>query len=193
MFEPLINYIQRHSAIPLSDDDIHLIRSIFVPKKIRKRQYFLQEGEVCKYAGFITKGAMKQYSVDEKGVEHVVGLYLEDWWATDRESFTMLTPSSFNIDALEDTELLVISKVQTMELTKIPAYNDMVRTLDERHASSNLKRINAFISHTAEQRCTDFLVSYPNFSQRFPQHLIASFLGITKETLSRIRAQLARR
>lgn len=193
MYESLINYIERHSTQPMSPEDIEHIKSFFIPKKIRKKQYLLQEGEVCKYAAFIVKGAMRQYSVDDKGVEHVVQLYLEDWWVTDRESFTMLTPSTFNIDAWEDTEVLLISKADSVELMKIPAFNEMGRILDDKHSFSSQKRINAFISHLAEQRYIDFLTAYPEFLQRFPQHLVASYLGITKETLSRIRGQIIRK
>ncbi|AZA84314.1 cyclic nucleotide-binding protein [Chryseobacterium lactis] len=193
MHESLINYIQRHSAQSLSEADIEFIKSVFIPKKIRKRQYFLQAGEVCKYSAFIVKGAMRQYSVDEKGVEHVVRLSLEDWWVVDRESFTMLIPSAFNIDAWEDTEVLLVSKADSVELMKIPAFNEMARVLDDKHSFSSQKRINAFISQSAEQRYIDFLTTYPAFLQRFPQHLVASYLGITKETLSRIRTQMVRK
>lgn len=193
MHEPLITYIRQHSAQPISPSDIDLIQSVFVPKKIRKRQYFLQEGEVCKYSAFIVKGAMRKYSVDDKGVEHMVSLYLEDWWVSDRESFTMLTPSPFNIDAWEDSELLIVSKSDSIELMNIPAFNEMARTLDEKHSFSSQKRINSFISKSAEQRYIDFLTAYPEFLQRFPQHLVASYLGITRETLSRIRGQIVRK
>jgi len=93
------------------------------------------------------KGAMRQYSVGNRGVEHVVMLYLEDWWVSDRESFTMLTPSPFNIDAWEDCDVLLVSKTDSMELMKIPAFSEMARVLDEKHSFSTQKRINAFISH----------------------------------------------
>src|SRR5688572_9336796 len=107
MHKNLLHYVSRHSTLPLTDKEEALIVTTFQPKKLRKKQYFLQEGEVCKYVGFIIKGAMRQYSVDDKGVEHIVQLYIEDWWASDRESALMLTPSKYNIDAWEDTELLI--------------------------------------------------------------------------------------
>src|SRR6478735_9684546 len=107
MHQPLIKYIRSYATTPLTKSEEALIVNTFVPKKIRKRQYFLQEGEVCKYASFIVKGAMRQYSIDDKGVEHIVSLSIENWWAVDRESFTMLTPSVYNIDAWEDTDVLL--------------------------------------------------------------------------------------
>ena len=96
MHESLIKYINSYISTPLNNGQEELIRNTLAPKKIRKRQYLLQEGQVCKYAAFIVKGAMRQYSVDDKGVEHIVNLFIENWWANDRESFVMLTPSIYN-------------------------------------------------------------------------------------------------
>lgn len=95
MHSELLDYIRRHTTLPLTSDEEALIRASFQPKKLRKKQYFLEEGNVCKYVGFIVKGAMRQYSVDDKGVEHIVQLYIEDYWASDRESAVMLTPSKY--------------------------------------------------------------------------------------------------
>jgi CRP-like cAMP-binding protein len=142
---------------------------------------------VCKYAAFIVKGAMRQYSVDDKGSEHIVRLSIENWWAVDRESFVMLTPSIYNIDAWEDTDVLMITKADSNHLNSIPALNEMSKRLDENHVFAYQKRLNAAISMTAEQRYLNLENTYPEFLQRFPQHIIASYLGITKETLSRIR------
>ncbi|MBV8253555.1 MAG: Crp/Fnr family transcriptional regulator [Chitinophaga sp.] len=188
MYDSFIKYINTYSTTPLRDSDIELIKQVFVPRKLRKRQYFLQEGEVCKYMGFIVKGALRQYSVDEKGNEHIVRLQIEDWWAGDRESFVMLTPSIYNIDAWEDTELLTITKADTITLDQIPAMHELMRKLDEKHSFAYTKRINAAISMSAEQRYEALAQAYPEFLQRFPQHIIASYLGITKETLSRVRS-----
>ena len=190
MHEKLISYINRYASVPLTKEEEALIVTTFQPKKYRKKQYFLQEGDVCKYAGFIVKGAMRQYSVDDKGVEHIVQLYIENYWANDRESSTMLTPSVYNIDAWEDTEILLITRADMLVLmSKIPAMTEMIRLMDERNAIANQRRLNSTISNTAEKRYEEFSKNHPQFIQRFPQHLIASFLGITKETLSRIRKQ----
>src|SRR6185436_8530500 len=131
MHESLIEYIKSHSATPLTESELVMIKEAFVPKKIRKRQYFLQEGEVCKYMAFIVKGAMRQYSVDDKGNEHIVRLSIENWWVGDRESYIMLTPSIYNIDAWEDTDALLITKADMNLLDKIPAIIQMTRKLDD--------------------------------------------------------------
>src|SRR5580692_10464667 len=122
MYDSLFTYIKDRSTTPLSEKEVELIKSVFVPKKIRKKQYLLQAGEVCKYTAFIVKGAMRQYRVDDKGLEHIIRLNLENWWAGDRESFTMLVPSAYNIDAWEDTDVLTLTKTDSETLNTIPAW-----------------------------------------------------------------------
>lgn len=161
---------------------------------MRKKQYFLQEGEVCKFMGFIVKGAMRQYSVDDKGIEHIVNLSIENWWVGDRESWVMLTPSVYNIDAWEDTEMLVITRADFLELLNhVPVLHEVIKSIDEKHAIATQKRLTASISLPAEKRYADFASRYPDLLQRFPQHLIASYLGITKETLSRVRKRAVKK
>ncbi len=190
MHDTLLAYINQHTTSPLTREEEALIIATFHPKKLRKKQYFLQEGDVCKYVGFIVKGAMRQYSVDDKGVEHMVQLYIENWWVSDRESAVMLTPSRYYIDAWEDTELLIATVADMMDLMeKISSFGKMTRLMDNRNAIASQRRLNSTISNTAEKRYEEFTDNHPQFIQRFPQHLIASFLGITKETLSRIRKQ----
>ncbi|WP_343637462.1 Crp/Fnr family transcriptional regulator [Fluviicola sp.] len=188
MHEKLIAYIAKHTTTPLSENDTSLIRETFIPKKIRKRQYFLQEGEVCKYMAFLVQGAMRQYSVDDKGTEHIVRLSIEEWWVGDRESAINLTPSIYNIDAWEESLVLTVTNADMIKLRQIPAINELSLALDNKHAIAQQKRVNAAISLSAEQRYAELKKNYPQFLERFPQHIIASYLGITKETLSRVRS-----
>lgn len=192
--DSLFKYIETHSQTQLTKSEMEVIKNAFVLKKLRKRQYLLQEGEICKYFSFIVKGAMRQYSVDEKGVEHIVQLSIENWWVGDRESFIMLTPSTYNVDAWEDTELLVTTRAEQLDLLeKIPSISSMILKMDERHFIASQYRLNSVISQTADKRYEDFASRYPELLQRFPQHLIASYLGITKSSLSRIRNQAMKR
>ncbi len=189
MHERLIDYIGRQLAYPLNPEDVEVIRRIFRPRKLRRHQYFLQQGHVCTEAGFVVSGALKQYSVDESGKENILTLYIEDWWASDRESFNSGTPSNYCIDVVEEAELLVITKEDTVKHLNVrPFTADLMRVLSERQALQLLKRVHATNTMTAEQRLADLEKTYPAFLQRFPQHIIASYLGMTKETLSRIRA-----
>ena len=194
MYESLIQYIQNYSAMQLSQEAVATIKNSFFPKKLRKKQYFLQEGEVCKYFAFIVKGAMRQYSVDDKGMEHIVHLSIENWWAGDRESYITFMPTIYNIDAWEETELLTITRADQLNLLeKIPAIASMIIHMDERNAIASQCRLNAAISNAADKRYEEFANRHPEFIQRFPQHLIASYLGITKSSLSRIRNKSAQK
>ncbi|SEK80213.1 Crp/Fnr family transcriptional regulator [Parapedobacter koreensis] len=186
--QELRDYLNQYASTLISDEEFEVIRRHFTPKKIRKKQYLLQEGEIGKHMAFVVKGAMRKYYIDEKGTENIVDLYIENWWAGDRESFVMFTPSIYHIDAWEDCELLLISREDTLKLcSQCRAFNELLLKLDERNNIAAQKRITSSISFTAEKRYEDFVGSHPYFVQRFPQHIIASYLGITKDTLSRVR------
>jgi CRP-like cAMP-binding protein len=194
MVEAFFDYLKKFSSAPLSEAEKVLFRQAFVPSKLRKRQYLLQAGEQCKNFAFIVKGSMRQYTVDDKGAEHIVRLGVEGWWMGDRESWIMDTPSLYNIDAWEDTQMLLITRKSTLELLKsIPAFSEMIRQLDDNNNIANQRRLTSYISATAEKRYADFVDCYPELQQRFPQHIIASYLGITKDTLSRVKRQLLRK
>ncbi|MBD0255606.1 MAG: Crp/Fnr family transcriptional regulator [Cytophagales bacterium] len=186
--QALRTYIDRYSSDTLSDADFDVVMGAFTPKKLRRRQYLLQAGEVCKYFAFVLKGALRQYSVDEKGLEHIMHFAVENWWAGDRESFVMLTPSRYNIDALEDCDLLLTTNARLQELVRtVPAIAVMIRELDQRNFIATQKRLYASIGHSAEERYAELAAQHPDYLQRFPQHMIASYLGISPETLSRVR------
>jgi CRP-like cAMP-binding protein len=187
-FEAFFDYIQEISGKLLSEDDKHLLMAHFKPKKLRKRQYFLQDGDVCKYIGFIVKGSARTFTVDEKGRENILKLSLENWWLADFESFYLLTPSRFNIEALEDMEVLQSTNVQIEEFLKhIPAFSAMQNVISQNNTIATQKRMQTAMSYTAEERYEDLISNYPQFLQRFPQNMIASYLGISPETLSRIK------
>jgi CRP-like cAMP-binding protein len=187
-FIPLFDYIERKSMVPLSDDGRNQLMAKLKPKKLRKRQFFLQEGDVCKYMGFIVKGATRMFTVDERGHEHILHFGLEDWWVGDYESFHLLSPSKYYVEALEDVDMILISSEQLQDLTRtITAVAAMVDALNRGAAIAYNKRMQAAISLTAEERYEDLLKTYPHFLERFPQNMIAAYLGISPETLSRIR------
>jgi CRP-like cAMP-binding protein len=188
MYTQLRQYINQNTSSIISDEEFGLIQPRFTPKKYRKKQYLLQEGDICKQLSFLIKGAMRQYSVDDKGMERIVRFGVENWWMADRESFEMETASIYNIDAWEDTEVLQLKRADFKYLVNVsPTYKKMTQELDKRGQIASLKRIHAAISFTAEERYLDLLKSQPLFFQRFPQNMIASYLGISAETLSRIR------
>ena len=190
MYDAFFEYLNRFDCPPLTEEERALFREALIPHKLKKRQCLLQEGNECKNLAFIVKGAMRQYSVDKKGTEHILRLGVEDWWMGDRESWVMGTPSIYNIDAWEDSEMLLVSRPAVMELNrKTSIMGEMMRQLDERNNIANQRRLTSSISATAEKKYVDFVECNPSLAIRFPQHIIASYLGITKDTLSRVKRQ----
>ena len=189
----LLGYISERSSTFLAQDEISLIESVFVPRKFKKRQYFLQQGEVCNRGGFIVRGAMRQYSVDEKGAEHIAELMVENWWIGDVVSMFTGAPSSFYIDAWEDTDVLVASVEDFARMRSIPAFAQMAKSMIEGHTVAIHHRAHDALTLSAEQRYEKLLQTHPEFLQRFPQHFVASYLGVTPETISRIRRLATRR
>jgi len=179
----------------LSEEEKELSRSFFIPKKLRKKQYFLQEGDVCKYVAFVEKGLLRSYTISDKGTEHITQFAFEGWWIADQLSFLTGEPSVYNIDALEDTELLLLTKqAEEQMLEKIPKFERYFRILLQNNLIATQKRLASSLSHTAEERYSELIKVCPaTLPHRIPQHMLASFLGITPETLSRIRRQMSLR
>lgn len=190
MFERLFQNFDE--KIQLSPEEKELSKSFFLPKKLRKRQYLLQEGDVCKYVAFVEKGMLRSYTVDEKGVEHIIQFAFEGWWIADQFSFLTGEASQYNIDALEDCELLLLSKAAEEQLMeRIPKMERYFRMLLQNNLIATQRRLVSSLSHTAEEKYYQLIQSCPTIPQRVPQHMMASYLGITPETLSRIRKRAA--
>lgn len=188
MHDALRVYIEKYASDKISDADFELVKKAFTFKRYKKGQYLLQEGEVSKYTAFILKGSMRQFSVDTKGAEHIIHFGIENWWVGDRESSTMLTPSIYNIDAIEDTEVLLTTSEDLQQLSAaLPVIGKMINTMNQRNFIASQKRIHDALSLTAEERFLALQKNHPDFLQRFPQTMLASYLGITAETYSRIR------
>ncbi|HEY5751270.1 MAG TPA: Crp/Fnr family transcriptional regulator [Chryseolinea sp.] len=190
MYEALRKYINSYTSSIISDEEFKYCQEALTPRKLKKRQFLLHEGSICQYSAFIVNGAMRQYTIDKRGVEHIVRFGIENWWMSDRESLIMLTPSLYNIDAVEDCDLLVSTNEQVTRLKEqSPTVGILFQQLDQRSFIANQDRIQATISLSAEERYAHLMEAYPEFVQRFPQAMIASYLGITPETLSRVRKQ----
>jgi CRP-like cAMP-binding protein len=194
MYDVLFEYIETRSGLRLTEAEQTVIETKFHHKRLRKKQYFLQEGDICKQIAFVVKGAARMYSIDEKGHEHIIRFAMETWWLGDHESFNLLTPTRFHIEMLEDTDLLVITTVNAHELRDlVKAFDLTIKAMDKQLTIATQKRIHAAISMTAEERYDDLVKTYPQFLQRFPQNMVAAYLGVSPETLSRMRKNLAGR
>jgi len=192
MFELLHQKIS--AIIPISDEDFERFQSLFITRHLRKKQYFLQEGDTCKYQAFVAGGLLRSYTVDEKGGEHILQFASEGWWLADLSSYLANEPSFLNMDALEDSELLLLSKpAWEAALRDMPLLEHYFRIILQNHLVATQKRLLQSFAETAEQKYNRFLQTYPDCSQRVPQHMIASYLGLTRETLSRLRKGSASR
>lgn len=190
MFEVLFQKLDE--KIKLTEEEKQLCKSFFTPKKIRKRQYILQEGDVCRSITFVEKGMLRSYTVDDKGSEHIMQFAFEGWWISDHFSFLTGEPAIYNIDALEDSELLLLSKKSEEQLMeRIPKFERYFRILLQNSLIATQRRLIGSLSQSAEERYNQLITGCPTIPKRVPQHMMASFLGITPETLSRIRKQVA--
>lgn len=189
MINVLFSHIEK--KVSLNDNDKALIEKFFSSKKLRKRQYLLQEGEISKHLVFVAKGLLRTYNVDEKGNEHMSIFGWEGWWISDFNSFLSGEPAVFNIDAIEDSELLMLSRNDYESLTlAVPIMDRYFRILYQNSLVTKERRLMSTITHSAEERYLELLASSPKIMERIPQNLIASYLGIAPETLSRIKKTL---
>lgn len=189
MFEVLFNNIRQ--KINITEKEEEICRSLFMPKKIRKRQYLLQQGDASKYTAFVEKGLLKAYSIDDSGAEMIMQFAPEGWWIGDMYSNITGEPADLSIEAIEDSELLLLTNQAHEELLKqAPVFERFFRLLLQNSFIALQRRLRGNIIQTAEEKYINFIQLYPNIAQRVPQHNIASFLGITPESLSRIRKQM---
>ena len=178
-------------TVPLTPEEQDLVKTYLTPKKLRKKQYLLQEGDVCKFIAFVEKGALRSYSVDDTGTEYIIQFALEGWLISDLFSFLTAEPAIYNIDALEDCELVLISRSAHEELLKkVPKYETYTRLQITGAYLAMQRRLTSIISLPLEERYTNFTSLYPDIVQRVPQHMIASYMGLTPETLSRVRRRM---
>jgi CRP-like cAMP-binding protein len=181
-----------HQKTALTPEEELQIKDYLMPKKLRKKQYLLQEGDVCKNIAFIEKGALKAYSVDDTGNEHIIQFGLEGWIISDLYSFLTGEPATYNIDAIEDAELVLISKSAHEELLlKMPKYETFTRLNITGAYLAMQRRLTSIISSPLEERYANFTALYPDIVQRVPQHMIAAYMGLTPETLSRLRRRIS--
>ncbi|MDC8103907.1 MULTISPECIES: Crp/Fnr family transcriptional regulator [Chryseobacterium] len=189
--EPLIDYFNQR--IPLNAEERLLVTELFKPRLYRKKQYVLQAGDHCTHFNFVVRGCLRMYKVDEKGHTHIIQFAAENWWINDIGSFHKKQPSELNIDALEDTMLLQITREDLVTLyTNAPKFDRIFRVLLENSFITLQNRLLQSISSTAEERYLFFMHTYSHLSNRLSQTQIASFLGITPEFLSRLRNRLVK-
>lgn len=186
MFEVLLAHIG--NKVDITDEQKNQVQSYFILKKLRRKQYLLQEGDVCKSLSFVSKGLLKSYFLDEKGNEHINMFAFEGWWISDFNSFINQEKSVLNIDAIEETEVLMIT-LENYEkmMLEIPVMDRYFRILYQNSLVTKDYRLIVSNSYTAEEKYLQLVQKNPEMIKRVPYNLIASYLGLAPETVSRIR------
>lgn len=191
-FDVLRNYLDARAAFGPGDFD--LIRSVFLFKRLSAGEFLQRAGDITRHAAFVASGCLRNYVIDSKGKEHIVQFAPETWWLADATSLNHGTPSTFFIDAIEDSALLLIdASSHQMLVDRVAGYAAAFRTGLQRHAAAKDQRIVSTLSASAEERYLEFMRVYPSIALRVPQSMLASYLGVTPETVSRIRKNLSRR
>jgi CRP-like cAMP-binding protein len=182
----IINYIKQYVSI--SDAETELFCSAFKEIKVRKRQILVQPGFVAKSRYFVLQGALRAYVIGDTGQDQTIQLAIEDWWISDYNSYIFQQPASMFVEAVEDSVLLQISFEEEQKLKAAGyTFETFFRMMAERAAAFMQRRIIIGLTLSAEERYDNFLARYPQMANRFPQYVIASYLGMTTEFLSKIR------
>ncbi len=182
------------SNLNVNENDILSIVENCTVKTVTKDEFLLRENEYCKYTFFVENGLLRQYSIDDKGKEHTISFAPENWFVSDRESAYFNQASAYYIQALENSKVIMIDADFINLLSeKIPSFTDFNNRLLHNHIRHLQNRINMLLSSSAEERYLQFIEMYPDILMRVPQTMVASYLGITPESLSRVRKELTRK
>jgi len=188
MYQPLFNHIERF--IDLSNDDHEILEPLLKSFSVKKKTLLLEQGQICRANYFVVKGCLRLYFIDIKGVEQTTQFAIENWWITDLTSFLFQNASDFFIQAAENTEIIAIEQ-QDYEciFSWLPKMERYFRLVLQKNHQASQRRIMFLYSFTAEERYNHFNGLFPEFVQRIPQYMLASYLGFTPEFLSKIRAK----
>ncbi|MTI86905.1 MAG: Crp/Fnr family transcriptional regulator [Balneolaceae bacterium] len=185
-YHTLVQHINRH--VTLTEAEVEILKSLTRIKKVRKRQFVSEQGEITRYESYVVEGCLRCYHTDEDGNEHVVQFAVEDWWTADLHSFLTQSPAHFSVEAIEPSVLIQFGYNEMEELYRsIPKLERFFRTITQRAYVASQKRIITSFSKDASKRYDEFRNRYPTIEQRVPQYMIASYLGISPEFLSKIR------
>src|SRR5258708_1290044 len=189
MHEAIDRFVAKY--IQLTEEELAFFHSLLKHKKLRKKNFLLQEGDICDFEAFVLKGCIRSYYLYKDGADTLLLFAMEDWWVSDLTSFSEQKPSNLFIETLEDCELLSIDyKNKSRLFEKIPAFERMFRIMVQRALGVLQQRFYASVSQTAEERYLQFMEKYPLVAQRVPQHQIARYIGVSPEFLSKVRSTM---
>jgi CRP-like cAMP-binding protein len=191
-FDVLRAYLEARASF--TEDEIAFVRARFLPSTLRAGEFLQRAGEVSRYAAFVASGCLRNYVIDANGKEHIVQFAPETWWLADTISLGTGAPSQYFIDAIEDSEVLLIDPPSQQQVVEhVPGYAASLRTGLQKHAAAKDQRIVTSLTASAEERYLEFMERYPSIAQRVPQRMVASYLGVSPETISRVRKNLSRK
>ena len=192
MYPNFKNHLSKILGVPI--DNLDFCASLYEVKKIKKNELILREGEISDSTFFVENGLLRMYSIDKAGKEHVIQFAPENWIISDTTSQLLNEKSRFYIEAIEESTVIITKEGFFEDLSKIyPNVAEKNQRLMFNHIKNLQNRVNALISTTAEERYLEFLKKYPDLMLRAPQWMVASYLGITPESLSRVRKELAKK
>ncbi len=188
MYPELLAHIKRY--VHLEPNEEELLCSHIQHKVLKKKEYLLEAGKLCMGDYFIVKGCLRQFYINKKLNEQIINFGLENWWISDQESLLNKQPSTTNIQAVETSELLFLSeKSKTILFQEIPRLESYFRIMIQKAFVASQRRIGYIFNQTEEERYRHFSGLFPDFMQRVPQYMLASYLGFTPQFLSRLRAK----
>ena len=186
-----LEYLNKY--IQLTPEEESIVSKALIQRNYIKGQYIVQEGDICRNQNYIITGKVRTFYLDKNGTEHIIAFGIENWWVGDLGSFITQSSADFNVQCLENTSVLQISKEQLEQLyLEVPKIERFFRLIIQSAYVSAQKRIVRNLSLSAKDRYLLFLAEYPDIVQRVPQYMIASYLGITKEFLSNLRSQISK-
>jgi CRP-like cAMP-binding protein len=191
-FDVLQAYLLDRAAF--SPEELAFMRPLFLPRTLAAGEFLQRAGDVARHAAFVTRGCLRSFVIDAKGKEHVVQFAPEQWWIADAISLNTGSPSPYFYAAIEDSDLLLIDPAGQQQIVdRVPGYSAAMRTGLQKHAAAKDLRIVKSLSASAEERYLDFISTFPTIAQRVPQWMLASYLGVSPETVSRIRKHRSRK
>ncbi|MBS1662477.1 MAG: Crp/Fnr family transcriptional regulator [Bacteroidetes bacterium] len=188
MYDSLIAHIRKF--VPLSEEEENLLTTSLRHKKVRKKEFLLKEGQLCSANHFVLKGCFRMYFIQENGVEQIIQFAIENWWITDYQSLDWQQPSHFYIQAIEPSEIALFDQSIIPDLCdRIPKLDRYFRLIVQRAFAASQQNLLYIYTFSGEERYHHFNRAFPEFIQRVPQYMIASYLGFTPEFVSKIKGR----
>lgn len=189
MSSELLTHIR--NFVKLNTNEEELITLHAANQTVGKKEYLLKEGQVCKHDYFVAKGCLRMFFINKKGTEQITQFAIENWWISDTMSLIKQTPSEFSIQAVEDSSVICLhNDVQQKLFDKVPLFRQYMQTVQQHAYAAAQMRMKYLYSYSKEEHYINFMSSFPEFAQRVPQYMLASFLGFTPEYLSELRKKL---